>query len=396
MTIPATRPTPAPGPSPATRLLVGLFRDSPVPMALVDMRSRRVVKANTALEDLLGHPRGHLDGRALRELDAGSPDEVDTHLLLGLARGGRRPKQRTWRTAVGDSVPVEVQAARLDGEQGAMLALYVRDARPDALSRLTDEEAEAGTEGPALRSWMAHKHATLGRLATGFGQDLEGILSRVVRSAETLQAGGTSAAAIHAGVGEILGAAREARGLVRELLAYAGRQPLELETFGVNEVVAETEDALREALSSDVGLLVRTCAGEARVSADRKRLGEILLHLVEYAGESMPDGGYVVVATEEVDLDEAFAGEHPSTRPGPHVMLAVSDTGPGMDEETTARIFEPFFSTRDRGPGSGMGLAAVYGVVKQLGGSIWVSSRVGIGTTFRVYLPRLGEAEYTG
>jgi len=128
------------------------------------------------------------------------------------------------------------------------------------------------------------------------------------------------------------------------------------------------------------------------VSADPARLKEVLLHLVEHARESMPDGGYVVVATEEVELDEAFAREHPSTRPGPHALLAVSDTGRGMDEETQARIFEPFFSTRAQGAGSGMGLATVYGMVKQLGGSIWVMSRPGVGTTFRVYLPRVEEA----
>lgn len=392
MTIPATRTEPAPAVSSATRVLVGLFRDSPIPMAFVDVRSRRVVKANAALEDLLGHPRGRLDGHPLKDLDTGSPDEVDSHLLRALARGDRRPTVRTWRTAAGAVVPVEVHTARLDGEQGAMLALYVRDARPDPPPGHRGEEPGPGAESPALRAWMAQKHASLGRLATGFAQELEGILGRVVRSAELLQSGSSSSAATHAGLGDILGAAREARTLVRELLAYAGRQPLELETLDLNALVAGAEDTLREALSSDVGLLVRRCTGTAWVSADRERLREVVLHLVEHAGRSMPDGGYVVVATEEVDLDEAFAREHPSTRPGPHVLLSLSDTSPGMDEEAVARIFEPFFSTRDQGPGSGLGLAAVYGVVKQLGGSIWVTSRVGVGTTFRVYLPRVEEA----
>jgi PAS domain S-box-containing protein len=378
-----------PGPSAATRLLVGLFRDSPVPMALMDVRSRRIVKANAALERLLDHPQGQLEGRALRDLDAGSPDEVESHLLLALACGNHRPQRRTWVGASGRSVPVEVLAARLDGDQGTVLALYVRDTRPGATDFDAAKEAGAGGDGTALSLWMAQKHESLGRLATGFAQELEGILGRVVGSAEALQAGSPSAAAAHAGLGEILGAAREARGLVRELLAYAGRQSLDVRTIGLNEVVADAEAALWEALSSDIGLLLRPCAGPARVSADPERLKEVLIHLVEHAGDSMPDGGYVVVATEEVELDEAFAREHPSTQPGPHAMLAVSDTGRGMDEETRARIFEPFFSTRARGTGGGMGLATVYGMVKQLGGSIWVSSRPGVGTTFRAYLPRV-------
>jgi PAS domain S-box-containing protein len=391
MTIPIRQAAPVPGPSPAARVLAGLFRDSPVPMAFVDVRSRRVVRANTALERLLGHTQGQLEGRALRDLDSGDPEEVDSHLLLSLACGDHRPQRRSWVTASGRSVPVEVLATRLDGDQGTVLALYVRDvlAHPAAAD---DAEAGAGLEGEALRAWMAQKHESLGRLATGFAEELEGILGRVVRSAEVLQSGGSSGAAAHAGLGEILGAAREARALVRELLAYAGRQPVEVRTLSLNDVVADAENALREALPSDIGLLLRPCRGTARVSADRARLKEVLLHLVEHARESMPDGGYVVVATEEVELDEAFAREHPSTRSGPHALLAVSDTGRGMDEETQARIFEPFFSTRGRGAGSGMGLATVYGMVKQLGGSIWVTSRPGVGTTFRVYLPRVEEA----
>jgi PAS domain S-box-containing protein len=397
MTVPASQhAAAAPGPSAATRLLVALFRDSPVPIGLVDVRSRRIVKANAALERLLGHAPQGLEGRALRDLDKGDPDEVESHLLLTLACANPRPKERIWITASGERVPVEVLAARLDGAQGTMLALYVRDARPHPGPCDAPAGGEPGVPGApggdtALRAWMVQKHESLGRLATGFAEELEGILGRVLRSAESLQAGGTSAAATHAGLGEILGAAREARTLVRQLLAYAGRQPVELRTFGFNALIAEHEDALREELPSDIGLLVRPCPGPALVHADPERLREILLHLVEHARESMPDGGYLVVATEEVELDEPFVREHPSTRPGPHVLLTVSDTGRGMDEETRARIFEPFFSTRVRGAGSGMGLATVYGMVKQLGGSIWATSRPGVGTSFRVYLPRVEE-----
>jgi signal transduction histidine kinase len=267
-------------------------------MALVDVRSRRIVKANAALERLLDHPQGQLEGCALRDLDTRSPDEVEAHLLLALACGDHRPQRRTWVGASGRSVPVEVLAARLDGDHGTMLALYVRDTRPGATDFDAAKEAGADGDGTALSLWIAQKHESLGRLATGFAQELEGILGRVVGSAEALQAGSPSAAAAHAGLGEILGATREARSLVRELLAYAGRQSLVVRTIGLNEVVADAEAALWEALPSDIGLLLRPCAGPARVSADPERLKEVLIHLVKHAGDSMPDGGYVVVATE--------------------------------------------------------------------------------------------------
>ncbi|MDP2956725.1 MAG: ATP-binding protein [Longimicrobiales bacterium] len=388
MPIPVPRPPSVAGPSDAEQTLSGLFLESPVPMAFVDVRSKRIVRANDALARLLGHACPDLEGRALRDLDAGNPDEVESHLLLALACRDDRPKRRTWTTASGASLPVELLAARLHADQGTMLVLYVRETSGDG-------EGEPAMDQNELRHRMAQKHEAVGRLATGLARELEGILARVVGSAESLQAGASSPAAVHAGLGEILDAGRDARGLLRDLLAFTGRQALEVSAVGLGKVVSDAESAIREAVSSDVGLLLRAPSGGALVNVDPARMQEVLVHLADHAADAMPDGGYLVVAVEEVELDSAFTREHPSTRPGPHVMLSVTDTGAGMDEEACARIFEPFHGAGRSGEESGMGLATAYGIVKQLGGSIWATSRPGAGTTFRIYFPKAEEAEGT-
>jgi len=384
MPIPSPRPPTAPDPGDGDRKFAGLFIESPVPMALVDVRSRRIVRGNQALARLLGHSCTDLEGRALRDLDAGSPEEIEAHLLLALACRDDRPKHRTWTTASGALIPVELLAARLPTDQGPTLVLWGSDARGVGGDGSAVEASE-------IRSRLAQKHEAVGRLATGLTTELDGILARVVRSAESLQAGTASPAAMHAGLGEILDAGREARALLRDLLAFTGRQTLEVRTVSLAELVAEAEDSLREELPADVGLLVRAGAVAALVSVDPAGVREVLAHLTAHAKDAMPEGGYLLVAVEEVQIDDAFTLEHPSTRPGPHVLLTVTDTGAGMDEEARARVFEPF-SDAGRGRGSGMGLATVYGIVKQLGGSVWVTSRPGAGTTFRIYFPKVGEA----
>lgn len=386
MAIPSPRHPSALDAGDNARALSGLFLESPMPMALVDVRSRRIVRANDGLARLLGVTCPDLEGRSLRDLDTGDPEEIEAHLLLALACRDNAPKRRTWSTASGASIPVELLAARLHTDQGTVLVLYVRDAREEG-------EGGSGVDANELRSRMAQKHEAVGRLATGLARELEGILERVVNSAESLQAGASSPADIHARLGGILDAGREARALLRDLLSFTGRQALEVSTVSLREVVSGSEDSLREALPPDIGLLVRAGVSRALVSVDPVGVREVLAHLAAHARDVMPEGGYLVVAVEEVEIDEAFTREHPSTRPGPHVMLSVTDTGAGMDEETRARIFEPFSGVGRSSRGSGMGLATVYGIVKQLGGTVWVTSRPGAGTTFRIYFPKVGEAE---
>jgi PAS domain S-box-containing protein len=364
------------------RILEGLFLASPLPMLLVDARSRSIVRANTAMGNLVGWPITELKGVPLRQLDPTEALDVEEYLLLAVACRDDRPRRYLWHTRSGEEIPVEVQAGRLHHNRGTLIALYVRDAR---------EQRQVEEDRSRLQSQLvlAQKHEAVGRLVSRLAHDFNDLLSTIMRSAERVRLGPESRERLEAGMGEILESGRKARQLITELTAFSGQQEMQERTVSLNDVVTGAEDLLRETLSADVGLLFRLDDGELPVNVDPAQLRQVLIHLVENARDAMPDGGYVVVATEEVALDAEFATGHPSVQPGPHVVLSVTDTGTGMDEETRSRIFEPFFSTRGRGAGAGLGLATVYGIVKQCGGSIAVSSQPGVGTTFLVYLPKI-------
>ena len=382
MTVPQPLPQPPQPEAARERALEGLFLGSPVPMLLVDVRSRRITRANAALGELLGCAPDDLSGRPLRDLDDTDAEDVSEHLLLALACGDRNPRRRTWRHTSGTTLPVEIQATRLHGDRGTLLVLYVRDAKP------TPEEATIETQA---HQWMARKHEAVSRLAVGFAREFGTILDGVTNTVRGLQNDASRDSAMNSGLEAVLESGAKARKLVREFLAFTGQQTLRPRTVSLNQVVEDAEDTLRVGLPQDVGFMVRLCGDATDVTADPDQLREILERLVERAHLAMPDGGYVIVNTESMTLDENFAREHPPAQPGPHVVLSVTDSGEALDEEAQRRIFEPFYSTQERGQGSGLGLATVYGIAKQSGGTIWVTSHPGAGTTFRGCLPRVEE-----
>jgi CheY-like chemotaxis protein len=190
---------------------------------------------------------------------------------------------------------------------------------------------------------------------------------------------------------EVAKASQRAAALTRQLLAVSRRQILQPAVLDVNGMVADVEKLLRRTIPENVDLELALSASVDPVRADRGQLEQVVLNLAINAGNAMPQGGQLRLATSAVDVDEAWAARHAPMPPGRYVLLTVSDTGVGMTPESQARIFEPFFTTKARGVGTGLGLATVYGIVKQSGGFIWVRSAVGAGSIFEVYLPVVKE-----
>lgn len=366
-----------PGPSQSA-----LFLRSPVPILLVDARSGRISDCNDACSSLLGYSRSEITGMLLEGLTDEPKGRVAEHLLLALACRDDGPRRRVLFARDGSECPLEIRAAPAQEEQGTLVALYLTDVR-------TRQEAERDRSRLQSQLWMAQKHDAIGRLATGIANDFNNILATVMLTAESLGRRVGDDPVARGELDVIVDGALKARGLTESILAFSGRQMLAPRPMDLNGVVEEMEQIIRRTIPESIDVAFHLDDGETGVNADPSQMQQVLLNLVVNARDAMPSGGHLVISTKQVDLDEEFARDYATVEAGPHVQLSISDTGIGMDEETQARIFEPFFSTRQQGPGAGLGLATVYGIVKQSGGSIWVTSQQGFGTTFSIYLPRI-------
>jgi CheY-like chemotaxis protein len=229
-------------------------------------------------------------------------------------------------------------------------------------------------------------------LAGGVAHDFNNLLSIVLSYSDFIRDELKPEDPLRADVDQIHAAGRRAADLTRQLLAFSRQQPLQAEIVDVNTALHDIEKMLRRLLGADVDLTLLPGAGLWNIKVDPGQLEQVIVNLAVNARDAMPQGGKLTIETKNVDLDHDYASAHHGVVVGPYVMLAVSDTGVGMTKETQARIFEPFFTTKDKGKGTGLGLATLFGIVKQSGGNIWVYSEPGKGTTFKVYFPRtIGE-----
>jgi two-component system cell cycle sensor histidine kinase/response regulator CckA len=239
---------------------------------------------------------------------------------------------------------------------------------------------------------QARRMEAVGRLAGGIAHDFNNLLTIIKGYTELALMRAKVLPELKSDIERIEDASERASGLVRQLLAFSRRQVLQPKVLDLNGIVLGLDKLLRRLMDGNIEMLTLADKPVGAIKADPGQIEQVIMNLVVNARDAMPGGGRLIVETTNADLDTGYARDHATVRPGRYVMLAVSDTGVGMSAETVAHIFEPFYTTKESGRGTGLGLSTVYGIVKQSGGYVWVYSEPGRGTTFKVYLPRVDEA----
>jgi two-component system cell cycle sensor histidine kinase/response regulator CckA len=337
------------------------------------------LRVNQRLCDLLGYSRKDLQGMSPRELMEGEDVASDTASFRSMADGKLERHvvdERRFRRRDGTFVWARVNMSVHRGSEGQ--------------SQYFISVLEDITERRALEAQVrqASKMDAVGRLASGVAHDFNNLMSVVLSYSELLSADLKDGDPMRADLDEIRAAGKRAVDLTRQLLAFSRQQVLQPQVVNLNEIVGTMEKMLRRLIGEDVELFAPSVPTEAKVLVDPGQMEQVIMNLVVNARDAMPNGGKLTIETAEINLNESYASEHIGVKPGPHVMLAVTDTGTGMDRATQARMFEPFFTTKEAGKGTGLGLATVFGIVRQSGGTIWVDSEQGRGTTFRLYFPQ--------
>jgi PAS domain S-box-containing protein len=366
--------------------LQALIEASPLAIAALDPEGN-VTMWNPAAERMTGWNEQEAMGRSLPIV----PEEKkrEFHALLARAVGGEPLSGVEVRRQRKDGSPIDLSiwTSPLRDHKGKVAGVMAVLA--DITERKRMEEALRKSEEQLRQS---QKIEAIGRLAGGVAHDFNNLLTAIRGYTDLLLHKIDGASPMRRDVEEIQKAGERATSLTRQLLAFSRKQVLQPKVLDLNAVVAGMDGMLRRLIGEDIDLVTVLKPGLGNVQVDPGQVEQVILNLVVNARDAMPKGGKVTVETANVELDDRYASRHAVVQPGAYVMLAISDTGAGMDEVTKSRLFEPFYTTKEKGKGTGLGLSTVYGIVKQSDGYIWVYSEIGKGAMFKVYLPRFRDA----
>ena len=356
-----------------------LFEHNPLPTWLYDTESLQFLRVNDAAVQLYGF----------------SHEEFERMNILGIRPESEREKALDY-----------ARGMKSDEEEYGIWMHQARDCRIFEAEIISHELVYAGKrvrlvvaqdvgERKQLESQLrqSQKMEAVGRLAGGVAHDFNNMLMVIKGHTELLLNVLPPTENIARKIQQIERSADRATALTRQLLAFSRMQVLQPQVISLNSVVEEMGKLLPRLIGEDIELAVRVADNLGAIRADATQMEQVIMNLAVNARDAMPNGGKLLIETANADLDFSYAVTHPLMKPGQYVQLAVSDSGTGMDAETQAHIFEPFFTTKEKGKGTGLGLATVYGIVKQSGGFIWVYSELGKGTCFKIYLPRVDQAE---
>lgn len=359
-----------------------VFEEGPMGMALV-APNLRIMSSNEALCQILGYTSNELKGKTIAEITHPEDIEEDVRMARTLFAGGipgYRIEKR-FITKSGKTVWVNLTASVIRAENN------------DPLFGLGIVEDVTERKQLELQFLQAQKMEAVGRLAGGIAHDFNNLLTVINGYSQLLLERLDPKNLSRGPIEEIQKAGVRAASLTRQLLAFGRKQILAPQVTDLNVIVSEIEKMLRRLIGEDIELRAVLGPNLGKVRVDTGQVEQVLTNLVLNARDAMPQGGRITIETSDVDLDATYVRTHLAVAAGRYVMLAVSDTGHGMDAETQSHIFEPFFTTKEAGKGTGLGLATVYGIVKQSGGYIWVYSEPGEGTVFKIYLPRVEETQ---
>ncbi len=358
-----------------------LFEQSPLPKFLYDYETLRFLAVNEAAIRHYGYSRDEFLGITLEDIRPEGDVRAFLESFSATEPGTTHVGLRRHTKKDGSSIDVEVSVHK-----------FVLAGRPCGLAVAQDVTARNRMEGQVRQ---AQKMEAIGNLAGGVAHDFNNILSVILSYSHMLAAELKPGDPMRDDLDEISGAGERAADLTRQLLAFSRQQILQPKILDLNAVIGGVAKMLRRVVGEDVELTVVSGPALGTVSADRGQIEQVLMNLVVNSRDAMPKGGKLTIETANVTLDSVYARTHGNVVPGAFVMLAVTDTGSGMDVATRDRIFEPFFTTKEKGKGTGLGLSTVLGIVQQSGGNIWVYSEPGEGTTIKVYLPQADPARAT-